>query len=354
MTTNDGSLVIRFLNVGQGDSTHLILPTGEHMLIDINLDRKCGGIDVIQYLADELPAAGNGKQKRLDYLVVTHPHDDHIRGLGQVGNQFEIGEMWHSGHELDCEKGENESYDKYQALIENLGDAAKKVCAKSEAWATVGDVTFHVYRPSAYVKTKKDQTEDEKRNVIHNECMVLKVTFGSVSVIFTGDTHKGAWESIVKHYEKDGQLEATVLHASHHGSRTFYKDSCEDDEPWTAHLDAIDPEEVIVSVGAGNQHKHPHSDMMKEYRRRVRDESIFRTDEDLTIELRIDAKGNRSWQLNDEDFQEKYQLPAEPDDKNDGDDRGKGDGGGKESAAKAWSPAIPVSRTRLPEESISA
>jgi len=343
--TNAQPLRIRFLNVGQGDSTHIILPTGEHMLIDSNLDRKCGGIDVIQYLADELPKSPGAKKKRLDYLIVTHPHDDHIRGVGQIGNQFEVAEMWHSGHELDCDEGENEQYDKYQALISDLGDKAKAVCAKSDALCTVGDVTFHVYRPSRSVKTKKDQTETEKRNAIHDECMVLKLTYKGVTVMFTGDTHKGAWESIVKHYKKD--LKSVVLHASHHGARTFYKDSSEDDEAWTEHLDALAPKLVVISVGCDNQYEHPDSDMMKEYEERVGGDGIHRTDEDLTIELTIDADGKMSWSCGDEDFQKKYQLPAEDDD---GDDN---DSGGSKTK-KSWSPALPVSRTRLPEKSISA
>jgi beta-lactamase superfamily II metal-dependent hydrolase len=312
--TFSNDLVVRFLNVGQGDSTHIVLPTGEHMLIDINLDAKHGGIDVIEYLADQLPAVAKGKKQRLDYLVITHPHDDHICGIGDLRDRFDIGEMWHSGHELDCEEGENPNYDEYVALIDDLGDKAIKVCAQSDVWRTIGDATFHVYRPSSYVSTQEDWSSDEKRNAIHNECMVVKLTRGGTAVMFTGDSHKGAWESIVKHYEKDGQLVAKVLHASHHGSRTFFKDSSEDDAAWTDHLDAIEPEYVVVSVGADNQHDHPHDDMMDEYEARVGGEGIYRTDHDLSIELCVDSSGLCSWEFDPDSLQENYQLDDEDDD----------------------------------------
>ena len=302
-------LVVRFLNVGQGDATHIIFSNGEHMLIDTNLDAKNRGIDVIAYLADELPKGSSGK-KKLDYLVITHPHTDHIRGVGQIGNQFEIGKMWHSGHELDCEEGENEPYDKYLAVIKDLGDDAVKVCAGSDVWATIGDATVHIFRPSAYVKNTRDQSASEKREAIHNECMVLKITYKGIAIMFAGDSHKRAWESIVKHYDtKD--LKSFALHASHHGSRTFFKTKKVDDKAWTGHLDAIDPEYIVVSVGGDNEHDHPHDDMMKEYNARVTAANVYRNDSDLTVVLTIKSDGSTTWSHGDEEFQKKYELRSD-------------------------------------------
>jgi competence protein ComEC len=337
----DKDIVFRFLNVGQGDSTHIILPDGQHMLVDMNLDHKNHGIDVVAYLADELPKGD--EKKRLAYLVNTHPHDDHIRGMGGLGNTFEIGEMWHSGHERDCEEGENDSYDKFMALIDNLGDQAKAVCACSDPWATIDDVKFHVFRPSAYVKPDKDKTEDEKREAIHNECMVLKVSYADRSVLLVGDSNKAAWESIVKHYDEDDLLKADVLHASHHGSRTFFKKKKEDDA-WTVHLDNIDPDVVIISVGADNPHEHPHSDALKLYE--DADCEICRTDENLTIVLTISADGTMNWTTDDQDFQDKYQLPDPDYDSDSG-------GGKQESASESWGTPL-ISKTKLGDRSPTA
>ena len=344
-------LVIKFLNVGQGDCTHLILPGGEHMLIDINLDNKNRGLDVIGYLAENLPDSDvKGKPHRLDYFVATHPHDDHIRGAGALGNDFDIGEMWHSGHELDLEKGDCPEYDKYQAMIKDLGDKAKKVCACADPYAEIGDVTVHIFRPSQYVKPEKDKTESEKREAIHSECMVVRVSYAGRAVMFTGDSHKGAWESIVKHYEDD-LLKADVLHASHHGSRTFYKKRCADDPAWTKHLDVINPTDVVISVGAENGHDHPHGDMLKEYEKRVGGEHVYRTDEQLTIVLTIDEDGTMDWQADDPDnLQDKYELPT-PDD--DGSDGNGGGSGGKKAQTTGWAGVL-SSKTTLGDKSITA
>jgi len=328
-------LIIRFLNVGQGDSTHLILPNGEHMLIDVNLDHKNRGIDVIQYLADELPKGAD--KRELAYNVNTHPHDDHIRGTGALGHDFEIGEMWHSGHELDCDEGENPEYDKYRAVVEDLGDKAVVVYASSDVWHEVDGVSFHVFRPSRTVKVKK--SDADKGAAVHDECMVLKVSYAGVSVMFTGDSSKAAWESIMKHYNKDGLLKAQVLHASHHGSRTFFKKKAEDDDEYTAHLDAIGPESLVISVGAKNEHKHPHPDALKLYQKRISTSKTYRTDVNHTVELTIDEAGHMTWSEMGTAFQKEYELP-DPETDSDDSDRGAG------RRAVAASAAI-VSKTRL-------
>jgi competence protein ComEC len=335
---NKKELVIKFLNVGQGDSTHIVLPTGDHMLIDINLDHKNRGIDVIQYLADVLPAAG--KKKRLAYNVNTHPHDDHIRGTGALGHDFDIGEMWHSGHKLDCENGDNPEYDKFLAVIEDLGDKAREIDACSDPVAEIGDVKFTAFRPSSHVKLKK--TDEHKREAIHDECMVLKLEYAGFSVMFSGDTNKGAWESIVKHYD-EAQLRSNVLHASHHASRTFFKKKCEEDEAWKKHLDAISPESIVISVGAENPHGHPHPDMLKEYEARAGKTNVYRTDQNLTVTLTVDESGHATWEMDDEEFQKKYELPDPGDD---------GDAG-KREAAERTSAAI-LSKTRLGDKSPTA
>lgn len=341
-------LTIKFLNVGQGDATHIIFPDGEHMLVDINLDAKHRGIDVIGYLQDQLPDGDDGP--RLDYFVSTHPHDDHIRGSGQLGNQFDIVEMWESGHRLDCEEGDNEQYDKFLALVEDMEADEKlwKACSSSEPCLTLGDVEVRVLRPSKHVRLDKNLTEEEKRNRIHDECMVLRFTYAGRSVMITGDSHRAAWESIVKHYDED-VLQCDVLRASHHGSRTFFKQRCEEDEAYTAHLDAMEPEVVVISVGEGNTHDHPHDDMLEEYEERVGSDNVLRTDERFTIVLTIDEDGTLEWAMDDEDFQAEYELPDGDDDGDDEEDGGRG----RAERASAVSARV-VSKTRLGDKSPTA
>ncbi|MDB4873809.1 MAG: hypothetical protein JWM41_255 [Gemmatimonadetes bacterium] len=343
-------LVIKFLNVGQGDSTHIVLPNGDHMLVDINLDPKSRGIDVIQYLADQLPDGEDSQ--RLAYFVNTHPHDDHIRGCGQLGNQFEIGEMWESGHRLDCDEGENEQYDKFIALTEDMeeDDALYQPCSSSETYAEIDGVTFHVFRPSRHVRLDKNMTAEEKKNRIHDECMVLKMSYAGRSVMITGDSHLDAWKSIIKHYDDD-LLKCNVLRSSHHCSRTFFKQRCEDDEAWTEHLDVLDPDVIVVSVGSENTHDHPHDDMLDEYESRVGVDNVLRTDERFTVVLTIDDDGTMTWEMDDEDFQAEYELPEPEDDGND--DGGSGARRRGTEGALATAARI-VSKTRLGDKSPTA
>lgn len=310
-------LEIRFLNAGQGDCTHVILPTGEHMLVDMNRDAKNRGIDVVRYLGDELPMRDSVQE--LDYLVNTHPHDDHIRGMGDLHDNFEIQELWHSGHERDLKKGENSEYDRFLEIIEDLGDQAKEVRASADPWAEIGDVACHVFRPSSYVRSDSGMTSDERREAIHDECMVLKIGYAGRSVMLTGDSSKAAWESIMKHYNRDGLLAADVLSASHHGSRTFFRRT-EDDDVYRDHLDTVDPDAVVISVGADNPHGHPHDDALEEYEQD--DPEIYRTDQDLTVVLTIEKDGKMSWEFNDEGFQDRYELERKDDDSDSGESQG--------------------------------
>lgn len=303
------TLTVKALNVGQGDSTHVEFADGRHMLIDINLDRTNNGIDVVQYLKDVLPAA-SGKQK-LDYLVITHPHNDHINGCKELRAAFDIGEMWDSGHELDCATGENPCYDEFVALRNAMRDkgALKTLKASSSVYCTIGDTAIHVLRPGAYVRTDKTQSDDDNRNAIHNECVVLRLKYGSTTVLVTGDTHKAAWESIVKHYAAD-LMQGDLLLASHHGSRTFFKDCKETDAPYKAHLDAIAPKQVVISVAADSDHGHPHTDMTAEYTRRVGAAQVYQTCNDLTVVYAIPKDGPLPTPSTDDTaFQQKYKLP---------------------------------------------
>ena len=85
-------------------------------------------------------------------------------------------------------------------------------------------------------------------------------------------------------------LASQVLHASHHGSRTFVKDN-KDDEPWLQALEAIDPEKVVISVGDGNRHDHPHEDMVEIYEEKVGAENVLETMSVGTLVLTVTGEG---------------------------------------------------------------
>ena len=263
-----GEFKVYFLPVGQGDSTYVELANGQTMLVDIN--RHPGhGIDVVRFLKDRIPEAededGNSVRK-LDYLVITHAHEDHIKGLKELDEEFVFGEIWDSGHEY--EYGED-LWKEYRTILQRYDKKGlvryRKASSEPFSIGTGEDqVTFHVLSPSGYVRTTERETEQEKREAIHQESMVLKMSFREVGVLLTGDSNKACWERISKHYTD--VLPSKVLHASHHGSRTFFKTADDDEEPLEDHLTKIDPEYLVVSVSSPSKHGHPHEDAMKLYR----------------------------------------------------------------------------------------
>lgn len=86
-----------FVDVGEGDSTFIKLPDGKYALVDVFRCEDHGTVDLHRLLDARLPDGATGK-KRLDYLIITHAHDDHIRGLGELYDRYEVGELWLPQH----------------------------------------------------------------------------------------------------------------------------------------------------------------------------------------------------------------------------------------------------------------
>lgn len=313
---------VYFIDIGEGDSTLIKLPGGEYALIDVFRLKDSGTIDVHRLLDAKLPDGDDGK-KRLEYLIITHAHDDHIRGLGELYDRYEVGELWLPQHGYKAEMG-TEYADFERVEEEHPDDATKWPQGSRTPIRYLGDddsVTVRCFSPPGYIDVKEQLTEEEAKRLVHENCMVLKFEYQGSSVLLTGDSNLPAWKRVYGYYntrtDESGLdvLKADVLHASHHGSRTFVKDS-KDDDPWLDALEAIGPEFVVVSVGAKNRHEHPHEDMMKVYRDQVPDEDdVMETQHAKTIIFGVEADGsarapyaddgtladNYGWQDDDDD-----------------------------------------------------
>lgn len=341
-------LKVWFLNVGQGDSTYLEFEDSQgeiwRGLIDCNLDAQRKGINVIEFLADRIPLQEeNGEKFRyLDYLIVTHPHADHIRGIADIGEQYRFGELWDSGH-VPEEENNSELYEKYAGVKEKHKDVLHqddRKMSRAPVAMCGGELLAHIFSPSRFITCEEEMTGQERREAIHSECMAFKLIFGDFSILFAGDSNWLAWERITNYeYYDDDTLKAAVLHASHHGSRTFFRKD-QDQEPLRAGIERIDPDHLVVSVPADSPHDHPHDDAMETYREHVPEDEIYYT-HDKTVILEADEEGDYSLDHEDGDIQEKYELSSGSDE----DD--KGGGGGR--AQKAFS-VTTVSRSRLDDQ----
>lgn len=328
----DTTILVRvcFLYVGQGSSIVVLVRDGDKyqaLLIDSNLDSTNGGIDVPALMKDLL---SDGK---LHAFVNTHPHDDHLKGVKEVGKAVDVERVWHTG--FDPGKKSGNHYGELQELIADVkkrnGDDAIVVLRGSQSPTTLFDAEFYTLAPAKHVKDEIDEEDADARYArIHEYCGVLRFGKGSAWALVTGDADLDAFRTHITEYHKD-RLPSFVLDASHHGSRSFFMAS-EGDEPYLDALKAIAPKYVVMSAPTRDEsrHGHPHADAEKLYLDQVGDEAnlLHTGDSRETLFFDVHEDGKTSGPQNDGGkLAEKYGLDKDGDDDG-GDDSG---GGGKKS-----------------------
>lgn len=234
----DNNLRVYCLDVGQGDSI-LITNNNKTMLIDASTNEM--GSRVVKYLNDL-------GIKKIDYLVGTHPHEDHIGGLDNVIKNFDIGTIYMPNVVATTKT--------FEEVIDAISAKKLKVTSpKTGDKFTVGNAECEVMS----IRNDKDD---------YNNCsIVIKMDFNNVSYLFTGDA-----EESVESSRKWPHID--VLKVGHHGSNT----SCSKN-----FLEQIKPEVALISVGQGNTYGHPTQATLK--RLSNIGAKIYRTDENATILL---------------------------------------------------------------------
>lgn len=278
----DSEVLIRvgMFYVGQGDSSVVLVKDGDGyktVLIDINRDNEGNnGINVPKLMKDLL----TDQDDRLDLFVNTHPHKDHLDDITELSKSVDIHAVWESGHVPgDDDKA---SYDELQTVIKQVrkkhGNDAITEMQGSRTPIAFGDAEIYILSPAEHVKDDiADEDDAGRRRRIHEHCAVLRIGKDSTWVLFTGDADRTAWEVHITDYHKE-RLASQILSASHHGSRTFFKDD-EDDEPYKTALETIAPDYVIVSAPkqSESRHDHPHDDAMELYEDQVGKDNVLHT-----------------------------------------------------------------------------
>lgn len=331
-----------FIDVGHGDATLIKTPDDRYILIDV---RRCPGegIDLFKFLDDVLLEGDDGR-KRIDILVITHAHDDHITGIGDLYDRYQVIELWWPQHGKKLAiAGNYEQFERVEeehraAHEDDIDEYLKYPQGSRSHWTTFADdeVTVRCFSPPGFIDPEEELDEDEAKRVVHENCMVLKFSYKGCAIMLTGDSNKDCWERIVSYYEGRTEEEGTevlqcqVLHASHHGSRTFVKDS-KNDDAYREALDLIDPEFVLISVGPDSKHDHPHDDMLKIYEDQAGEDNVLQSCASGTVRLEIDESGEVRLVDNEgERYAEDYGWDDADDDKDADDDDG---GGGLRKAA---------------------
>lgn len=263
-------LEVHCINSGQGNSIALQFPDDSFMVVDID----CHGdtpVDPVDYLKELVPeeydAENDRYVRRLACAAFTHPHEDHISGLKPLADaEFVFDEIWESGHRLSEKEAEdNPAYEDYLAVIEEYekkGKVKQPTSASGKWQEDFHGVDVYCLGPSKHLNAA--DADDTSREAIHNRCLILRLVSDDMSVLLPGDSAVNQWKDrIVPNYDEE-LLEADVFAASHHGSRTFFKEDKEDG-PYKDAIEAIAPNYTLISVGEDNDYDHPHEDALKLY-----------------------------------------------------------------------------------------
>ncbi|HEY6871927.1 MAG TPA: DNA internalization-related competence protein ComEC/Rec2 [Geobacteraceae bacterium] len=261
-----GKLTITVFSVGQGESTLITFPDGKRMLVDGGGSAREGGPDVGERLL--APALWRMGVTSIDYMVLSHPHPDHLQGLKYVAATFRVGEFW----EGPGRSAAQDYADLHRILFERQVPL-RRVDAASPA-VLVGGVRIEplgpIFSPSGGDRGMQPEDAD-----LNDESLVFRLAYREVSMLFTGDIGADAEERLLRSPER---LKCTILKVPHHGSR--YSSS----PPF---LDAAAPEIAVISAGYRNSFHLPAGETLDSLtRRRI---AVYRTDLDGTIQAVTDG-----------------------------------------------------------------
>lgn len=245
-----GTLKVHFIDVGQADCILIQAPTGENMLID------AGNNDDKDTIVSYLNAQG---VKKIDVLVGTHPHEDHIGSLDTVIDTFDIGKIY-----MPKATTTTKTFEDVLTAVRNKG---------LKITAAVGGTSIN-FSPDTKVEVLAPNSNEYKD--LNNYSAVIKLIYGNVAFLFTGDAeHISETEMLAQNYN----LKADILKVGHHGSNSSTTESF---------LAAVKPSYAVISVGKGNDYGHPHKEVLS--RLFEADIEVYRTDESGTVVFTTDGE----------------------------------------------------------------
>ncbi len=246
----DGELLMRIIDVGQAEST-LIQTTDAVILID------AGSEESESALKAHLDAY---KIENIDYLICTHPHDDHIGGADMIIREYGVKNLL-----ISHKSSEQASLKKLLNAAIN-SDASVSVPYAGQTFSA-GSVNFTVLGPVSEYKDENDMS------------LIIRLVFGETSFLFTGDAGNDAERDLLSHYGED-VLDCDFYKIAHHGANTA---SCEE------FLAAVSPTVAASSSGKNNEFGHPRGEVLSRLEK-VGCKTILRTDISGTVTLRSDGK----------------------------------------------------------------
>ena len=268
----EGKVFVTVLDIGQGDAFLIETPT-QNVLLDT------GDVGTRNRLVSKLKDAGI---TRFERVILTHPHADHIGGVSAVLDNFPV--------DLISDNGVASASPYFNYRDKVPCDSLKA----GDILDLGGGVKFHVfYPPQSLVDSVNAGLQPSQPN---RECIVGKLTFGELAVMFAADADTFVEDQLVESLQP--QLKALILKAGHHGSKSS---SSRD------FVASVAPDFVFISAGKSNRFGHPHKDALAMFREfHVLPSNIFCTRFNGDIRVESDGKNNLIIVERENDWVEDY------------------------------------------------
>ena len=255
----DGKLHVTFLDVGQGEATLIVTPSGRQVLVDGGPDPRA----VMHGLGARLPFY----DRSLDVVALTHPHGDHLSGLLEVLERYDVDLFLHRSADYPTAE-----YVRWEQALAERGGRSTVLDAQRGHRISLGDgVVLEVLHPGPV--TPEGET--------NNNSLVLRLSYGGVVFLLTGDVEAPIESALLA---RDAPLDATVLKVAHHGS---------DSSTSAPFLEAVAPSLAVISVGEDNPFGHPDDEVLDRLQAVLPDDRVLLTSQHGDVEVTTD--GRRLW-----------------------------------------------------------
>lgn len=237
---------VTYLDVGNADCEIIRMEDGTNVVIDAGTKDQSGNI---------IRALKRKGIRKIDYLIATHPHADHIGGMEDIIDSTEIGTVV-----LPSVVHTSKTYENLLKKIKEKEIPAVK--------AEAGVVLWETDRCKMRLVAPK---KDEKYESLNNYSAVLHITYGNTTFLFAGDAEKISENEMLK-----DEIRSDVLKVGHHGSRTSSSEKF---------IAKVNPRIAVISCGKDNDYGHPHQETLET----LKNAEVYRTDKNGDIIIHTDG-----------------------------------------------------------------
>jgi len=251
-------LRVTAIDVHQGSSTLVRFPGGKTMLVDGG-GLPVEGFDIGRSVV--APFLWHEGIRKIDIVVLSHVHADHLGGLPFIVENFSVSEVWSNGENVD-----SETYRHFLEIIRRKG-IRHRILKDQEYTMEVGEVGIRLFNPGMPNSSGENPNE---------QSLVMQLTFGNVRLLLPGDISADQEAKLLEDYS---DLRSSVLFVPHHGSRVSSS---------MPFLKAISPQLAVISCGPDNVFEFPHEEALTRYQ--AVGAKIFRTDRQGAVTVSSDGE----------------------------------------------------------------